>query len=263
METNSQRSNLKTLLIIILILVLILAIVISINQFTFKKEYTPPTALQALLPRHRIIDMENTGIESDEDKDSINDQKDILIGAKKQLEDPAVNIFSEGVNEPNYYNGGDPSPGFALCTDIIARAFREAGFDLGQLVNQDIIDNYNEYPLQKIWGQRYPDPNIDYRRIQNLEVFFKRNAEELILTFKPEDMDNLKQWLPGDVVFFDMDKDGHTDNAGIISDFMTRSGVPKIIYNYIDPGFTQEKDILGESSITGHYRYPNTLNKDK
>ena len=253
---NNQKSNLRILLIIILILIIILAVVISISQFTFKKEYDPPTALQALLPRFRLIDMSLAGAGTDEDSDGINDQQDILAGAKKQLEYPAVNIFSEGVDEPNYYSGGDPPPEFALCTDIIARAFKEAGFNLMQLVNDDITANFYQYPLQKIWGQKYADINIDYRRIQNLEVFFARNAEELILTFKPEDLKNLEQWMPGDIVFFDMDKDGHTDNVGIISDFTTRKGAPKIIYNYIDPGYTVETDMLGQTVITGHYRYP-------
>lgn len=69
-------------------------------------------------------------------------------------------------------------------------------------------------------------------------------------------MVNLNSWLPGDVVFFDMDKDGYTDNVGIISDFMTRKGVSKVIYNYIDPGITVENDILGKATITGRYRYP-------
>jgi uncharacterized protein len=255
----NQKSNLRTLLIIILILIIILAVVISISQFTFKKEYDPPTSLQALLPRFRLIDVGLAGDGTDADSDGINDQQDILIGAKKQLASPAVNIFSEGVDEPNYYSGGDPPPEFALCTDIIARAFKEAGFDLMQLVNDDITANFYAYPLQKIWGQRYPDANIDYRRIQNLEVFFIRNAEELILTFKPEDLKNLEQWMPGHIVFFDMDKDGHTDNVGIISDFTTRKGVPKVIYNYIDPGYTAEADILGQAVITGHYRYPGRI----
>ncbi|MBN1299126.1 MAG: DUF1287 domain-containing protein, partial [Actinobacteria bacterium] len=247
---------LKIMLIVILILIIVLAIAVSVSQFTFKKEYSPPTALQELLPRFRYIDMDNTGITTDMDSDGINDQKDILLGAKSQLLEPALNIFSEGSDEPNYYNGGDPPAGFALCTDIIARAYKAAGFNLMELVNRDISENYDQYPLQKIWAQRYPDANIDYRRIQNLEVFFSRNAQELILTFKPEESMNLKQWLPGDVVFFDMDKDGITDNMGIISDFTTRKGVPKMIYNYIDPGYTVENDILGLSVIKGHYRYP-------
>ncbi len=107
-----------------------------------------------------------------------------------------------------------------------------------------------------IWRQRFADSNIDYRRIQNLKVFFERNAKSLITSFDYADYSNLSQWLAGDVVFFDMDGDGYTDNVGIISDFTTRKGVPKVIYNHIDPGYTVEDDILGKKSITGHYMYP-------
>ena len=256
METSSRRFNIRHLLVIIFILILILAITISISQFTFRKTYTPPTSLVLLLPRFRLIDMENTGIDSDRDMDGINDQKDILEGAKMQLVDPAVNIFSEGVDEPNYYNGGDPPPDFALCTDIIARAFKNAGFDLSGLVNIDIENNFDQYPLKKLWGQNFADPNIDYRRIQNLEIFFRRNATSLLTVFDYTDIDNLNKWLPGDVIFFDMDDDGYSDNAGILSDFTTRKGITKVIYNYIDPGFTVERDILSTKKITGHYRYP-------
>jgi uncharacterized protein len=256
MTEKGPKFNLKHFLIIILVLVIVLAMVISISRFTLKKEYLPLTALAEMLPRYRVIDMNNLGILTDKDADGINDQADICQGAKNQLDSPATNIFSEGADQPNYYNGGDPPAGFALCTDIVARAFRNAGFDLRLLVNEDIKNNFDLYPLKKLWGQSYPDPDIDYRRIQNMLIFFKRNASEQILTFNPVDLTNLEQWLPGDIVFFDMDKDGYTDNVGIISDFTTRKSIPKVIYNYIDPGVTVESDILGKAVITGHFRYP-------
>jgi uncharacterized protein YijF (DUF1287 family) len=78
----------------------------------------------------------------------------------------------------------------------------------------------------------------------------------MIAVFDFSDIKNLEQWLPGDIVFFDMDRDGYTDNVGIISDFTIRKGTPKVIYNYIDPGYTVQRDILGTSLIKGHYRYP-------
>jgi uncharacterized protein YijF (DUF1287 family) len=253
---NNRRFSLKHLIILIIILIIILAIIISVSQFTFKKIYSPPTALVSILPRFRIVDMDNIGITSDRDNDGINDQKDILLGAKKQVDIGAKNIFIQGSGESNYYNGGDPPPEIAICTDIIARAFREAGFNLRDLVNEDIVKNFNSYPLRQIWGQNVADPNIDYRRIQNMEIFFKRNANVLLTNFNSSDYENLETWLPGDVVFFDMDKDGYSDNAGILSDKTTRRGVLKVIYNYIDPGYTVEKDILGKVKITGHFRYP-------
>ncbi|MCG9479157.1 MAG: DUF1287 domain-containing protein [Actinomycetia bacterium] len=254
-EQQQKRFNIKHLLLVILVLIIGLGVVLSIRQLPFDREYEPPTALVNMLPRYRVIDMDDIGIETDADRDGINDQKDIMLGAKKQLEVKAKNILLMP-DEPNYYQGGDPPGDLALATDIVDRAFREAGYGLRELVNEDINQNFDQYPLRAIWNQKYSDPDIDYRRIQNLEVFFRRNAEPLTAIFNPAEKDNLQQWLPGDVVFFDMDRDGYTDNVGIVSDSTTRSGATKVIYNYIEPGYTVEKDILGKEKITGHFRYP-------
>ncbi|MFZ3106229.1 MAG: DUF1287 domain-containing protein, partial [Candidatus Hydromicrobium sp.] len=205
MEKYRKRFNIKHLLIIILVLVIVIAVIISVNQFSFKKEYEPGTALADELPRYRLIDMDNTGITGDADNDGINNQKDIMLGAKGQLGNPAKNIFLEE-GETNYYQGGDPPEDLADCTDIIVRAFFEAGFDLRDLVYEDIKENFGQYPIKEIWNRSFCDPNIDYRRIQNLEIFFNRNAKVLDILFNASDEQNLNSWLPGDVVFFDMDR---------------------------------------------------------
>ena len=187
-----------------------------------------------------------------------------LIGAirsvfsRKYTDFHAISHISLHIEEGelNYFQGGDPPENLAICTDIIARAFVEAGFNLKDLVYEDIKDNFDKYPIKEIWNRSFCDPNIDYRRIQNLEIFFNRNAKVLDILFNASDEQNLNSWLPGDVVFFDMDRIGYSDNVGIISDNTTRDGVPKVIYNYIDPEYTVEKNILQEKIITGHYRYP-------
>ncbi len=255
MERYRKRFNIKHLLLVILFLFIVIAVIVSVNEFSFKKEHEPGTALADELPRYRLIDMDNIGITGDADNDGINDQKDIMLGAKGQLKKPAKNIFLEE-GETNYYQGGDPPEDLADCTDIVARAFMEAGFSLRELVYEDIKNNFNEYPLREIWGQTVCDPNIDYRRIQNLEIFFKRNAGAFDTVFNGAENGNLDQWIPGDVIFFDMDRDGYSDNVGVISDDTTRDGIPKVIYNYIDPGYTVERNILKEKIITGHYRFP-------
>jgi len=237
------------------VLLIVIAVIISIKEFSFRKEYEPETALSDELPRYRLIDMDNIGITGDADNDGINDQKDIMQGAKKQLEDPARTIrVEEGEN--NYFKDGDPPEDLATCTDIIARAYMEAGFSLKDLVYEDVNNNFDSYPIKEIWNRNFCDPNIDYRRIQNLEIFFERNAKILDIYLNASDEKNLNSWLPGDVIFFDMDGDGYSDNAGIITNNTTRSGVPKVVYNYIVPGYTAERDILKEKIITGHYRFP-------
>ena len=244
------------LIIVLVILLIIFGVILSTGKFNFKKTYEPSTALSRVLPRFRLIDVKKLSQSSDENKNGNIDAVDILRGAKKQLEIKAKNIFIEGSTESNYYKEGDPPEEWALNTDIIARSFKEAGFDLRILINTDIKNNISKYPLKAIWNQSVPDINIDYRRIQNMEVFFKRNADSLNIRIDPANEENLNTWVPGDVVLFDMDEDGYTDNIGIISDLTARNGIPKVIYNYIDPGYTTQANILSSKIITGHYRYP-------
>ncbi|MCL4378826.1 MAG: DUF1287 domain-containing protein [Actinobacteria bacterium] len=244
------------LIIVLVILLIVFIAILSTIKFSFKKTYMPATALSEILPRFRFIDLDELPVKSDKNNNGNNDSKDIVIGAKKQLKIKAKNIFLKGSDQSNYYKGGDPPEQWAINTDIIARSFKEAGFDLRTLVNEDIKKNISKYPLKAIWNQNVPDIDIDYRRIQNLEVFFKRNAQNLNIRLDPSNEENLNTWLPGDVVFFDMDEDGFTDNAGIVSDFTARNGVPKVIYNDINPGYTTEENILGKKIITGHYRLP-------
>ena len=244
------------LIIVLVILLIVFVVVLSTGKFNFKKIYEPSTALSKVLPRFRLIDVKKLSGTSDKNKNGNIDAVDILQGAKKQLEIKAKNIFIEGSTESNYYKEGDPPEEWALDTDIITRSFKEAGFDLRILINADIKNNISKYPLKAIWNQNAPDIDIDYRRIQNMEVFFKRNADSLNIRIDPANEENLNTWVPGDVVLFDMNEDGYADNIGIISDVTARNGIPKVIYNYIDPGYTTQANILSSKIITGHYRYP-------
>ncbi len=251
-----RRFTTYHLIIFLIFVFIILVAVISTTQFTLKKDHEPPTALSEYLPRYRLIDMDNLHLQTNISKEKANILKKVLEGAKKQVRIQSKNIFIEGSGQSNYYQGGDPPLEWAISTDIVARAYMEAGIDLRVLINEDIKENYAEYPLRAIWGQSYPDIDIDYRRIQNMEVFFKRKADSITPSFDPADINNLNSWVPGDIVFFDMSRDGFTDTAGIVSDNTTRNGSPKIIYNHIDPGYTVEEDILSSTLIKGHYRYP-------
>ena len=75
------------------------------------------------------------------------------------------------------YPMGDIPDEFGVCTDVIIRSYRIIGVDLQELVHNDIKNNINKYPLMSIWDQSNPDTNIDHRRVPNLEIFFKRNAQ--------------------------------------------------------------------------------------
>lgn len=136
---------------------------------------------------------------------------------------------------------GDVPLTTGVCTDVVIRAYRQQGLDLQQAVNQDMKKAWNKYP--KLWGLKKPDPNIDHRRVPNLETFFSRHGQTLSLT-------DLDSFQAGDIVTWRLPK--NLPHIGIVSDKKSADGVPLIIHN-IGRG-TQEEDILLKYKLVGHYR---------
>ncbi|HJE21150.1 MAG TPA: DUF1287 domain-containing protein, partial [Bifidobacterium pullorum] len=64
----------------------------------------------------------------DFDGDGVDDYTDILNGARKDAE--AAPIYDDG-----YYQGGYPPADRGACTDVVWRAFAEAGYDLKAMVD--------------------------------------------------------------------------------------------------------------------------------
>ena len=95
------------------------------------------------------------------------------------------------------YPGGDVPDSIGVCTDLLIRSYRNSfEIDLQKEVHEDMKVNFNSYPSKKIWGSTSPDRNIDHRRTQNLEYFFKRKGASLPITNNPQD------YKPGDLVFW-------------------------------------------------------------
>lgn len=182
---------------------------------------------------------EDFGIETivsktDYDNDGINDYSDILEGAK-------IEAKKKPTYRSVYYAGGYPPDGEGVCTDVIWRALKNAGYLLKDMVDEDIKNNVDEYP--RVEGK--PDPNIDFRRVPNLKVYFKRNHISLT-----NDLSKIEEWQPGDIVVFG------SKHIGIISDKRNEKGIPYLLHNGGQP--IREEDILERYShyqpITGHYR---------
>ena len=165
----------------------------------------------------------------------ITDIDDIVIGARKD----ALNLPAY-INW--YYAGGYPPESEGTCTDLVWRAFMEAGIALKDLVDADIAANTSAYPYAS-----EPDPNIDFRRVRNLYYFFQRNALELTL-----DVYDTDQWQAGDIVIF-----GNFEHIGILSDIRNENDIPYLIHNNDQP--IREEDRLEYGSytqgITGHFRW--------
>ncbi len=173
--------------------------------------------------------------EADANNNGIDDYTEIMLGARE-----------DAINHPkydgSYYNGGYPPDDIGVCTDVVWRAFKKAGYDLKKMVDEDIAKNNDTvYKLAKI------DPNIDFRRVRNLYYFFERNSEVLTT-----DITKIEEWQPGDIVIF-----GENHNhIGIISDKRNSKGIPYLIHNNNQP--FREEDVLERYSkkfIAGHYRF--------
>ena len=161
----------------------------------------------------------------------VNDYTDIMLGARKDAE-----------NEPKYidkyFSGGYPPENVGVCSDVVWRAFKNAGYSLKDMVDADIKRRPEAYPLIE-----KPDPNIDFRRVRNLHIFFEKYAVTLTKNIEKTD-----KWQAGDIVILGDDK-----HIGIISDKRNDKGVPYVIHNDGQPD--REEDILKESKVIAHYRF--------
>ena len=152
----------------------------------------------------------------DADGDGVDDQTDVLDNA-------LVYVDTRPKYKSRYYQTGYPDDGYGVCTDVVAFALKNAGYDLQALVDADIREHPQRYDI------RQPDANIDFRRVRNLKVFFSHTAG-------------------GDLVIFE-------NHIGIVSDRRNKNGVPYIIHHNDPWQAAYEQDILEKrTDIVGHYR---------
>ena len=143
------------------------------------------------------------------------------------------------------YPNGDVPKETGACTDVVIRAFRNAGIDLQKEVHEDMRANFGEYP--KKWGLTKTDTNIDHRRVPNLQKYFTRKGKSLPVT------DDAAKFKPGDVVSWDLNGKGMT-HIGLISNLREPNSGRYLIIHNIGSG-TKIEDRLFEWTITGHFRY--------
>jgi uncharacterized protein YijF (DUF1287 family) len=141
------------------------------------------------------------------------------------------------------YPGGDVPETRGVCADVVIRAYRKLGVDLQVRVHEDMMRDFSAYPHR--WGLTAPDPNIDHRRVPNLQTFFRRAGAELHVSKNPDD------YQPGDLVTWSVPP--HLPHIGMVIDRKSPEGVPLIVHN-IGRG-PEIADMLFAYPITGHYRY--------
>ncbi|MEA4901073.1 MAG: DUF1287 domain-containing protein [Desulfitobacterium sp.] len=200
-----------------------------------------PLPLENHLPFEKSLDIAQISCPIDKDGDGLDDLRDIVAGAKAE-------VSRKPQYRSAYYQGGNPPETEGVCTDVVWRAFRDSGYNLKDMVDKDIRENISKYP--RVEGK--PDPNIDYRRVPNLQVFFSRHGLELTKEIRPGDVENLYMWQPGDIVTFGTPH----EHIAIISDKRRPDGVPYLLHNAGPTASETDQLQSWPSPITGHYRFP-------
>ena len=104
------------------------------------------------------------------------------------------------------------------------------------LLNEDVMEVHDAYDIDIV------DKNIDFRRVNNLDTYFKRHMISL-----STDLSNISDWQGGDIVVFD----GH---IGIVSDKRNFKGIPFLLHNANPYQIRYEEDVLEKYTIISHYR---------
>lgn len=208
-------------LVVIIILAILLSLILTLYNFNYlpHKKYT-----------NQDFDIKTYKSAIDKDNDGIDDQTDILQNTRKY-------IAKKPKYKSKYYETGYPNDNYGVCTDVVAFSLLEAGYDLKELVNEDIKKNKELYNIDII------DKNIDFRRVKNLQVYFKNNAISLTT-----DINDITAWQGGDIIIF-------KKHIGIVSDKRNKKGISFIIHHANPFQLYYEEDVLEKyTDIVGHYR---------
>ncbi len=170
----------------------------------------------------------------------------VLEGARAEAARGTPYIMEYAVMK---YPGGDVPEGTGVCTDLVVRAFRNAGIDIQKELHEDRVKHPEAYPVN-LWEHKRADANIDHRRCPNMAVWFRRTARELGTSIDAGDIPN---WKAGDVVFFAAKGEKHPWHTAIISDKRAPDGMPFVIDAF--PPKTSETHRLDEfGPIHSHFR---------
>ncbi|PID44983.1 MAG: hypothetical protein CSB47_10655 [Proteobacteria bacterium] len=145
------------------------------------------------------------------------------------------------------YPWGDVPKTMGVCTDVVIRSYRRLGIDLQQEVHKDISNDFYAYPNLAKWGLNKPDPNIDHRRVYNLQAFFKRHKAELPRSKNPRD------YKPGDLVTWMVGPD--FPHIGVVVNQRSPSDPNRLMISHNIGAGPVIEDILFRFPMTGHYRY--------
>ncbi len=209
--------KLVTILSFIIVIVLVFDILYAFNIIPHKKYQDSDFNIKTYISN------------VDKDNDGLDDASDIIKSVKEYLK-------TKPQYQSKYYASGYPDDNYGVCTDVVAFGLLGAGYDLKELVNADILNNRDKYNIEVV------DKNIDFRRVNNLKIYFDNHALSLTTSLK-----DYAAWQSGDIVVF-------KKHIGIISDHRNKDGIPFVFHHASKNQRSYEEDILKESNIVGHYR---------
>ena len=141
----------------------------------------------------------------------------------------------------DYVAGGYPKENTGVCTDVVWNAFSSLGISIKTMVDKDI----EQHPEAYASVIEYADPNIDFRRVPVLEVFFERHAESLTTN-----VNDVWAWQAGDIVTFE------SSHVAIVSSLRNVWGRPYVIQHGKDPAAEEDRLwAIDGMEVSGHYRW--------
>ncbi|GAH21401.1 unnamed protein product [marine sediment metagenome] len=228
-----------------------------ISELTLDITYGEPES-RFMEDSNAYMTEEDSAIESDENQSNdieshnLSDiQRDIVLKALELLDEDikyGYDVFPDT---------GYPSSNVWISTDVISVTLRDCGYDLMDLIYEDMNEHKEDYPMD-IKGRKTAIKYIDFRDVFFQEQFFKRNAlTTLPLEYDKENENNNFLWQAGDIVYFQFDENNpYKDLGGFISPNKNNDGIPLVIMISKELGKVREVDKLLEYKIVGHFRYP-------
>ena len=144
------------------------------------------------------------------------------------------------------YPDGDVPLAKGVAADLVVRCYRKIGIDLQAEIHEDMKANYRLYP--QLWGSNSIDPNIDHRRVPNLQRFFSRKGETI------KNSRDASTFETGDVILWAL-SNAETHIGIVVPGPDGEGGAPWVVHHPAGGGVKWENAIF-DYQILEHFRYP-------
>ncbi len=148
------------------------------------------------------------------------------------------------------YPNGDVPRATGVCTDVVIRAARDGWkFDLQRSVHEDMASAFTAYP--RLWGLSRPDPNIDQRRVPNLETYWDRQSARVWRAKSRTSGAAFPEPLHvGDILTWRLV--GNLPHVGVV---VAAGDRPRIVHNIGQGARDELLGVMAGQAAAAHYRW--------